>query len=80
MSDNLERLRKEFAESAENLSPKPPIDHPDIRLMEQDMYLVGFGPNLNGILSENSLDRYTFIGLEKIGIRKIWTIPETPIE
>jgi hypothetical protein len=80
MSDYLERLRKEFAESAENFSPEPPIDHPDIRLMEQDMYLVGFGPNLNGILSEDSLDKYTFIGLEKIGIRKIWTIPVTSIE
>ena len=80
MSDYLERLRKQFAEEAENFSSEPPIDHPDIRLMEQDMYLVGFGPNLNGILSEDSLGKYTFIGLEKIGIRKIWTIPVTSIE
>ena len=77
MSDNLERLRKQFAEAAENFSPKPPIDHPDIRLIEKDMFLVGMGSNLNGIFSEDSLDTITFIGLEKIGIRKFWVIPDT---
>tara|TARA_Y100000590_G_scaffold108525_1_gene123383 strand:+ start:757 stop:999 length:243 start_codon:yes stop_codon:yes gene_type:complete len=80
MSNYLESLRKEFADAAENFSSEPPIVHPDIRLIEQDMYLIGHGPNLNSIVSETSLDKYTFIGLEKIGIRKIWTIPITSIE
>ena len=77
MSDYLERLRKQFAEEVENFSPEPPIDHPDIRLIEKDMFLVGMGSNLNGIFSEDSLDTITFIGLEKIGIRKFWVIPDT---
>ena len=77
MSDKLERLRKQFAEDAENFSSKPPIDHPDIRLIEQDMFLVGMGPNLNCVLSEDSLERVTFMDLEKIGIRKLWVIPDT---
>ena len=77
MSDYLESLRKEFADAAENFSSEPPIVHPDIRLIEQDMFLVGMGPNLNCVLSEDSLERVTFMGLEKIGIRKLWVIPDT---
>ena len=43
----------------------------------QRMYKVGFGPNLNGIISEDSLDRVTYLpgAIEYIGDRTIWTIP-----
>jgi len=43
----------------------------------QKMYKVGFGPNHNGILSEDSLHKYTYIpgAIEYVGERTIWAIP-----
>ncbi len=43
----------------------------------QKMYKVGFDSNLNGIISEDSLHKYTYIpgAIEYIGERTIWTIP-----
>ena len=31
----------------------------DLKSYTQQMYKVGFGPNLNAIISEESLERYT---------------------
>ena len=40
----------------------------------QRMYKVGYGPNLWGIISEDSLERYTYLegALELIGERTIY--------
>jgi len=40
----------------------------------QKMYKVGYGPNLWGIISEDSLERYTYLegALELIGERTIY--------
>ena len=43
----------------------------------QKMYKVGFGPDLWGIISEDSLERYSnIVGLEPIGTRTIYYIEE----
>jgi hypothetical protein len=42
------------------------------------MYKVGFGPNLWGIISEDSLDKYTYLEgcIEEHGTRTIYYIEE----
>ena len=52
-------------------------DGKEIKSFEQRMYRVGFGSNMWGIISEDSLDRYSnIVGLEPIGTRKIYYIEE----
>lgn len=52
-------------------------DGKEIKSFEQRMYKVGFGSNMWGIISEDSLDRYSnIVGLEPIGTRKIYYIEE----
>ncbi len=42
------------------------------------MYKVGFGPNMWGIISEDSLDKYTYLegAIEYYGERTLYYIPE----
>ena len=44
----------------------------------QKMYKVGYGPNLWGIISEDSLDKYTYLegAIEYYGEREIFYINE----
>ena len=44
----------------------------------QKMYKVGFGPDLWGIISEDSLDRYTYLpgAIEEHGERTIYFLDE----
>ena len=44
----------------------------------QKMYKVGYGPNLWGIISEDSLDKYTYLegAIEYHGEREIFYIDE----
>ena len=44
----------------------------------QKMYKVGFGPDLWGIISEDSVDRYTYLpgGIEEHGERTIYFLDE----
>jgi hypothetical protein len=44
----------------------------------QQMYKVGYGPNLWGILSEDSLDKYDYLEgcIEEYGTRTIYTVIE----
>ena len=43
----------------------------------QKMYKVGYGPNLWGILSEDSLDKYSnIVGMEYYGERTIYYLNE----
>ena len=52
-------------------------DGKEIKSFEQRMYRVGFGSNMWGIISEDSLERYSnIVGLEPIGTRKIYYIEE----
>ena len=52
-------------------------DGKEIKSFEQRMYKVGFGSNMWGIISEDSLDRYSnIVGLEPIGTRTIYYIEE----
>ena len=52
-------------------------DGKEIKSFEQRIYKVGFGSNMWGIISEDSLDRYSnIVGLEPIGTRKIYYIEE----
>ena len=50
----------------------------EIKSFTQKMYKVGYGPNLWGILSEDSLDKYTYLegGIEDYGERTIYYIEE----
>ena len=51
---------------------------PGIIVKQQKMYKVGFGPNLNALLSEDSLSRYTYLegAIEYVGEREITYIEE----
>ena len=50
-----------------------------IQTYKQKMYKVGFGPNVYGIISEDSLDRYSNkIGIEYHGERTIHYIEFPP--
>ena len=52
-------------------------DGKEIKFFEQRIYKVGFGSNMWGIISEDSLERYSnIVGLEPIGTRKIYYIEE----
>lgn len=44
----------------------------------QQMYKVGYGPNLWGIISEDSLDRFTYLEgcIEEHGTRTIYYVDE----
>ena len=43
----------------------------------QKMYKVGFGPNLWGIISEDSLDKYSnIVGIEEYGTRTVYYIKQ----
>ena len=48
----------------------------------QKMYKVGYGPNLWGIISEDSLDKYTYLegAIEYYGEREIFYIEEHELE
>ena len=48
----------------------------------QKMYKVGYGPNLWGIISEDSLDKYTYLegAIEYYGEREIFYINEEELE
>ena len=49
-----------------------------LKTYKQKMYKVGFGPNLNALLSEDSLSRYTYLegAIEYVGEREITYIEE----
>ena len=52
-------------------------DGKEIKSFEQRIYKVGFGSNMWGIISEDSLERYSnIVGLEPIGTRTIYYIEE----
>ena len=53
-------------------------EHGSLKSYEQKMYKVGYGPNLWGIISEDSLDSYTYLegAIEYIGTREIFYCPE----
>ena len=53
-------------------------DGKEIKSFTQKMYKVGYGPNLWGILSEDSLDKYTYLegAIEDYGDRTIYYIEE----
>ena len=41
------------------------------------MYKVGYGPNLWGIVSEDSLDRYSnIVGMEEYGTRTLYYVEQ----
>ena len=48
----------------------------------QRMYKVGYGPNLWGILSEDSLDKYDYLedAIEYVGDRELFYINEEELE
>ena len=49
-----------------------------LKSYKQRMYKVGYGPNLWGIISEDSLDKYTYLegAIEYYGEREIFYINE----
>ena len=53
-------------------------DGKEIKSFTQKMYKVGYGPNLWGILSEDSLDKYTYLegSIEDYGEITIYYIEE----
>ena len=48
----------------------------------QRMYKVGYGPDLWGIISEDSLDKYTYLegAIEYVGDRELFYINEEELE
>ena len=43
----------------------------------QQMYKVGYGPNLWGIISEDSLERYSnIVGMEEYGTRTLYYVEQ----
>ena len=53
-------------------------DGREIKSYVQQMYKVGYGPNLWGIISEDSLDRYTYLEgcIEEYGTRTLYYIEQ----
>ena len=52
-------------------------DGREIKSYTQQMYKVGYGPNLWGIISEDSLNRYSnIVGIEEYGHRIIHYIEQ----
>ncbi len=54
---------------------KEKIDKKLLKSRTQKLYKVGFGPNLSGIISEDSLEKYSnIIGMEEYGERVLYYI------
>ena len=52
-------------------------DGKEIKSVEQKLYKVGYGPNLWGIISEDSLDKYSnIVGMEEYGTRTLYYIEQ----
>ena len=52
-------------------------DGREIKSYTQQMYKVGYGPNLWGIISEDSLDKYSnIIGIEEYGTRTLYYVEQ----
>ena len=53
-------------------------DGREIKSYVQQMYKVGYGPSLWGIISEDSLDRYTYLEgcIEEYGTRTLYYIEQ----
>ena len=53
-------------------------DGREIKSYVQQMYKVGYGPNLWGIISEDSLDRYDYLEgcIEEYGTRTLYYIEQ----
>ena len=53
-------------------------DGREIKSYTQQMYKVGYGPNLWGIISEDSLDKFTYLEgcIEEHGTRTIYYIEQ----
>jgi len=53
-------------------------DGREIKSCIQQMYKVGYGPNLWGIISEDSLDKYDYLEgcIEEHGTRTIYYVDE----
>ena len=49
-----------------------------MKSFKQRMYKVGYGPNLWGIISEDSLDKYDYLegAIEYVGEREIFYVEE----
>ncbi len=58
------------------MQEKEEID--SLKSFKQKLYKVGFGPNLWSIISEDSLDKYTYLegAIEYYGERILYYIPE----
>ena len=54
----------------------------ELKSYTQRMYKVGYGPNLWGILSEDSLDKYDYLedAIEYVGDRELFYINEEELE
>ena len=50
-----------------------------MKSFKQRMYKVGYGPNLWGIISEDSLDKYDYLedAIEYVGERELFYVEET---
>ena len=57
---------------------KQKIDKKLLKSYTQRMYKVGFGPNLWGIISEDSLDKYDYLEgcIEEHGTRTIYYVEQ----
>ena len=52
-------------------------DGREIKSVEQKLFKVGYGPNLWGIISEDSLDRYSnIVGMEEYGTRTLYYVEQ----
>ena len=52
-------------------------DGKEIKSYVQQMYKVGYGPNLWGIISEDSLDKYSnIVGMEEYGTRTLYYVEQ----
>ena len=54
----------------------------ELKSYTQRMYKVGYGPDLWGIISEDSLDKYTYLegAIEYVGDRELFYINEEELE
>ena len=52
-------------------------DGREIKSYEQKLFKVGYGPNLWGIISEDSLDKYSnIVGMEEYGTRTLYYVEQ----
>ena len=51
---------------------------PELKSYTQQMYKVGYGPNLWGIISEDSLDKYDYLEgcIEEYGTRTLYYVEQ----